>query len=177
MSKNKERKTSGASTATVVGIAATATIAYLLFGPEGKRNQKLAKGWALKMKGEILDKLEKFEEVSAPLYEKVVLDIGERYKKLKTLNIEDVEKEIDFLKKNWNKIEKEAKAKIKEKANKRVAKKAVKKVAAKKAAAKKVVEKVIEKVEELKEEIKEEVALDTPKKKVAKKASKKVVKK
>ena len=148
MLQNKKKvKKTGSSAGAIIGVAATATIAYLLFGPEGKRNQKLAKGWALKMKGEILEKVEKLEEVSAPLYEKIVLDIGERYKKLKSLNIEDVEKEIDFLKKNWNKIEKEAKAKIKNETKKLATKKPVAKKAVAKKAIKKTVKKVAKKIE------------------------------
>ena len=43
------------------GIAALSVAAYMLFGPNGKKNKKAIKGWAIKMKGEIIEKLEAFQ--------------------------------------------------------------------------------------------------------------------
>lgn len=37
-------------------IAAAGVAAYMLFGPDGKKNRKVVRGWAVKMKGEIIEK-------------------------------------------------------------------------------------------------------------------------
>ena len=41
--------------ASLAGIAATA---YFFFGPKGKKHRQHAKAWAIKMKGEVIEKLE-----------------------------------------------------------------------------------------------------------------------
>lgn len=127
MKKTNQNNNAGTAAGITVGVAAVGAIAYLLFGPDGKKNQKIVKGWAVKMKGEIMEELEKMEEISGPVYEKIVDKVGEKYKKIKNLDLEDVTKEIDSFKKNWKNIEKKSKAPTK----KVVAKKMTKKTLAK----------------------------------------------
>ncbi len=83
------------------GVAALSVAAYILFGPNGKKNQKSIKGWAVRMKGEIIEKLETVKEVTAPVYEKIVSDVAAKYAKLKTIDADDLEVEVDNLKKHW----------------------------------------------------------------------------
>ena len=111
MRKENQKNNTAAAAGIAVGVAAVGAIAYLLFGPDGKKNQKVVKGWAIKMKGEVLEELEKLEEVSEPIYEKIIDKVGEKYKKLKNLDLEDVIKEIDSFKKDWKNIEKKNKPK------------------------------------------------------------------
>lgn len=127
MSKTQKSNSSEKTAGIVVGVAAVGAIAYLLFGPEGKKNQKIAKGWAVKMKGEIMEEIEKLEEISGPIYEKIVDKVGEKYKKIKNVDLEDVVTEINNFKKSWKEIEKKSKAPTK----KVVAKKMTKKTLAK----------------------------------------------
>jgi hypothetical protein len=58
--------------AAIVGFAALAAGAYFFLGPDGKKHQKKMKGWMVKMKGEVLEKLEEMEEVTEPVYRQVV---------------------------------------------------------------------------------------------------------
>lgn len=54
------------------GLAALAAGAYFFLGPKGKKHQKQMKGWMVKMKGEVLEKLEDAKEVSEPIYNDIV---------------------------------------------------------------------------------------------------------
>lgn len=74
MAKNTTKKSSGAATMMALGAAAVALAAssYYLFGPEGKIHRKKAAGWMLKMKGEIIEKLEEAGEVSEAAYHTII---------------------------------------------------------------------------------------------------------
>jgi len=123
------QKKSGAGVGTAVavgaGIAVLSGAAYLLFGPEGKKHRKDLKSWMLKMKAEIMEKMEDAKELTAPAYEAIVAQVSDKYKALKHVNAADIEKEVAELKKNWRAMTKMVKAK----------KPATKKPAAKKARA------------------------------------------
>ena len=66
----KTVKKSGLSAKEVIGIgagvAALSAAAYMLFGPNGKKNQKALRGWAVKMKGEIIEKFEEAKKTLDP---------------------------------------------------------------------------------------------------------------
>lgn len=104
-----------------VGIAALSAAAYLLMGPDGKKNRKAVKAWTVKMKAEVAEKMEKMKEVTGPMYEKIVHEVAEKYKKVKNIDPKDVQAEIASLKKHWGGM-----AKTTVKKAKKVVKKAVK---------------------------------------------------
>ena len=54
------------------GLAALAAGAYFFLGPKGKKHQKQMRGWMVKMKGEVLEKLEDAKEVTEPIYNDIV---------------------------------------------------------------------------------------------------------
>ena len=115
--KNKSSK-KGVSAKTAVGlgvgIAALGAATYLLFGPNGKKNQKLVRGWAVKMKGEIIEEFEKAKELTEPVYHNIVNKIESKYSKLKNINPEELKEAIEEIKKNWKRMQKKpAKKKIK----------------------------------------------------------------
>jgi len=94
--------------AVVAGLtAATVAVSYFLYGPKGEKNRKKLKGWMLKMKGEVLQKMEDLKEVNKETYEKLVDTIGEKYKNFKETKTEDVEELVKKLKSHWPKIEKD----------------------------------------------------------------------
>lgn len=119
MVKKVSKNNTGKAVGVAAGMAAVGVAAYLLFGPEGKKNKKLIKSWAVKMKADILEKIENLEEVTSPVYEKIVDEVGNRYKKLKNINLEDLEKEIATFKKNWKDMERKSKSQVR-RVNKKV---------------------------------------------------------
>lgn len=102
--KISKKSNTGKVVATTVGIAALSAVAYLLMGPNGKKNRKNLKAWMVKMKADVAEKIENMKEISADAYHKIVEEVGTRYGKLKNINPDDLATEIAQLKKEWSKI-------------------------------------------------------------------------
>ena len=113
--KNVSKK--GMSTGEVVGIGATVAAlgaaAYIMFGPDAKKNKKAIKGWAIKMKGEIIEKLEEAKEITEPVYHKVIDEISAKYAKVKKVDPKELELAILDVKKHWKTMMKDMKPKKK----------------------------------------------------------------
>ena len=105
--KNKKKVVLG------VGVAAAAAVAlagaYFLYGKDGVKNRKKVKGWMLKAKGEVLEKLEQLERVTPKVYEDVVAGVMSRYKKLKSVDAKDLENLSRELKASWKHVSGEKK--------------------------------------------------------------------
>ena len=70
------------------------------------RGQKLrAKGWMLKMKGDILDKIDNTKDMSADAYDEVVDTVAEKYEDLKNVDKEDLQHFAEKLKRKWRWIQ------------------------------------------------------------------------
>lgn len=130
------------------GLVALAAGSYFLLGPNGKKNRKEIKGWTLKMKGDVLEKLEKLQDVTPEVYNQIIDDVTLKYGKLKNIQAAELAEIASDLKKHWKAISKDMKAggaTAKKKVTK--AKVVVKKAVAKKqATASKVAKKVAETV-------------------------------
>ncbi len=84
------------------GIAALSAAGYFFFGPNGAKNRKGMKGWMIKMKGEVVEKLESAKEVSEPVYNSIVDTVTAKYAKVvDKAELESLTKE---LKKHWKMI-------------------------------------------------------------------------
>lgn len=108
------------------GIAAAAAAgAYFLYGKDAEKHRDQVKGWALKAKGEMLEKLEVLKEVNRENYHNVVEQVARRYRNLKTTDNKEVQKLVKEVKGYWNKLAK--KVQQAEEAAVKTAKKTVKK--------------------------------------------------
>jgi len=116
----KNKKTEGSSITKIAvvgaGLAGLAASAYFFFGPKGKQNQKHLKAWAIKMKADVIEKLEKAREVSEPVYNQIIDSVSAKYKKGMKIGHEEVEELAQGLKKHWSTL-------IKNKTTKKVSKK------------------------------------------------------
>lgn len=92
----------------IAGLAATA---YFFFGPNGKKHQKHAKAWAVKMKAEVIEKLEAAREVTEPVYNKIIDSVATEYVGAKKANKEQIDELVADLKKHWSAFAKNAKKK------------------------------------------------------------------
>jgi malic enzyme len=104
MKKKKTANNTGKVIAIGAGVAAIGVMSYLLFGPAGKKNQKKLKGWMLKMKGEVMEKMEDAKEVTASVFENIVDEVGKKYKSLKNIDSAELAAEIASLKKGWKAV-------------------------------------------------------------------------
>ncbi len=89
------------------GIASIAT-AYFFLGPKGKNHQKQAKLWAIKMKADVVEKLEKVRDISEPAYHKIIDSVANKYEQKKKVGREEIQSLANDLKKHWKVISKEA---------------------------------------------------------------------
>lgn len=92
------------------GVAALSAAAYVLFGPKGKENRNKISGWAIKMKGEIIEKLEEAKEITEPIYNKIVDEVSTRYAS-SGISKDQVHAVVGELRKHWKSMMKDAKAK------------------------------------------------------------------
>lgn len=92
----------------IVGLAAAGIAgAYFLYGKDGAKNRKKIKGWILKAKGEVLEKIEKAKDFSEEYYHTAIDAVAEKYGKGKDITPEDIQGFVKDLKKHWKDIKKE----------------------------------------------------------------------
>lgn len=87
-----------------VGLAALAAGAHFLYGKDGAKNREKVRGWTLKARGEMLEKLETLREVNEKKYHDVVDSVAARYKKLKKVDAKELNGLVKEAKGFWNKI-------------------------------------------------------------------------
>lgn len=87
--------------ASLAGLAATA---YFLFGPKGKKHQKQVKAWAIKMKGDVVEKLEKARDISEPVYHEIIDSVATTYEKGKKASQKEIKALARDLKAHWKTI-------------------------------------------------------------------------
>lgn len=97
--------------ASLAGLAATA---YFFFGPKGKQNRQHVKAWAIKMKAEVIEKLELAQEITEPIYHEIIDTVAKEYKHGKKASQEEIEELANDLKKHWKSMNKLAIAAKKE---------------------------------------------------------------
>ncbi len=90
-----------------IGLAAiTAAGAYFLYGKKNAKNRERVFGWALKMKGEVLEKMESMKKIDRETYLRMVDKISERYAKLETISGPELQHLTVELKNAWAHIDK-----------------------------------------------------------------------
>ncbi|MFA5773531.1 MAG: hypothetical protein WC908_02560 [Candidatus Paceibacterota bacterium] len=89
------------------GVAVLSAAAYVLFGPQGKKNRKVIRGWAVKMKGEIIEEFENAKELTESVYYDIIDKVQARYSKFKNVDKEELALLIKDIKKHWKAIKKD----------------------------------------------------------------------
>lgn len=102
---NKELIIAGAS------IGALAAAVYFFSGSKGKRNQRKLKGWMIKMRGEVIDRLENIQEVTEPVYHEVVDTVAQAQTVSARIPRQEIEELARDLKRDWKTITSLAKGK------------------------------------------------------------------
>jgi len=109
--------------------AAAAAGTYFLYGSkDANKNRKIVKGWALKAKGEVVEKIEQIKgEVTEENYHKIVDGVMTKYRKVKTDHQDDIDSLVKDMKGYWKNIKNHVTpGKVVKKAVKKTAKKATK---------------------------------------------------
>ncbi len=93
-----------------IGLAAlVAAGAYFLSGERGAKNRKRIFGWTLKMKGEVLEKIESMQTIDRETYLRIVDQVASRYAKLDTISTSELQHLTVELKNAWTHINKQLK--------------------------------------------------------------------
>ncbi|MFA5024697.1 MAG: hypothetical protein WC523_07165 [Patescibacteria group bacterium] len=105
---NKKIKGSGSGAVKVVTtgakLAALAGAAYFFFGPEGQKHREHTKAWALKMKAEVVGKLEMAHEISEFAYHKIIDSVAAKHEKGQKADPKKIKILAQDLKKHWQVI-------------------------------------------------------------------------
>ena len=81
--------------------------AYYLYGTkDGSKKKEKIKGWMLKAKGEVLEKLEKTKEVNEETYNSLIAGVIKKYSTIKNIDKKELDKLEGDLKKHWGSIKK-----------------------------------------------------------------------
>jgi hypothetical protein len=88
----------------LAGIATVAGAVFLYGTDAGKKKRKQIKGWTLKAKGEVVEKLEKLKEINEESYNKVVDAVIAKYAAVKTIAPEELAEVVADLRKSWKHI-------------------------------------------------------------------------
>jgi len=93
-----------------IGLAALAAAGtYFLFGERGAKNRAKIAGWSLKMKGEVLEKIEALKSIDREAYHELVDKVAARYAKLEKVSAAELRHLTVDLKNAWAHISKELK--------------------------------------------------------------------
>ena len=109
MANNNHRSLSTAAKAGIgagiAALAAAAAGAYYFYGSKhAAKNRKAMKSWAVKAKGEVMEKLENLKDVSEKSYHKAVNDVVAKYKKLKNIDPKELAALTAELRNSWARI-------------------------------------------------------------------------
>lgn len=104
--ENKKTNNSNVAKVALVGagVAALAATAYFFLGPDGKKHQKQARAWTIKMKGEVIERLEMAKEVTEPIYREIVDSVAAQYMKSKDIDQKEITALVNDLKRHWKTI-------------------------------------------------------------------------
>ncbi len=90
-----------------IGLAALAAAgAYFLSGKRGQKNRDAIKGWALKMKGEVLEKMESMKKIDRETYLRLVDKVADRYSRAESISAAELQHLTVELKNAWAHIDK-----------------------------------------------------------------------
>lgn len=88
----------------VAALAAATAGAVFLYGKDGAKHRKQIKGWAIKMKGDVVEKLEQIKDLNEDTYKNVIDKVADKYRKVKNMDLVQLETEIRGLKSHWKNI-------------------------------------------------------------------------
>src|SRR3989338_6643088 len=99
-------KTKSHKTALGLGMAALAAAAgaYFLYGNDAAKNRKKVQSWALKVKAEVLERLENVQKLSKEEYRTIVDEVTRKYYGVKTIDPAELETLKNELKEHWKRI-------------------------------------------------------------------------
>ena len=107
MPKNNNENNVGKVVTVGAGMAALAAAGYFFLGPKGKKNQRSTRAWMIKMKGDVVEKLESMQDITKETYDTLVDKVGVAYEAVAD-NRDEVAQLATELKSHWKSISQKA---------------------------------------------------------------------
>ena len=93
-----------------IGLAALAAAGtYFLYGKRGAKNREAVTAWALQLKGQVLEKMEKLTNANQEAYNELVMETVERFGRVKNVSASELKLITADLKSAWSHIDRELK--------------------------------------------------------------------
>src|SRR5256885_1917683 len=86
---------------------AGASGAYFLYGKRGAQNREKIEGWALQLKGEVLERMEKLKDINQQAYDQLVDETASRYGRTKRVSAHELKHLTAEMKNAWSHISKQ----------------------------------------------------------------------
>ena len=103
--KKSSGTSAGAIIAGIAGVTAAAVGAYYLCGSkDAAKNRAKVKGWMLKAKGEVLEELERAQEVTESAYHSAIDAVAQKYQALKSVDADELAAFVAEMKGHWEGI-------------------------------------------------------------------------
>jgi hypothetical protein len=100
----------------IAALAAAAAGAVFLYGTDaGKKKRKAIKGWTLRMKADVMDKMEKMKDVSEVAYHDVVDAVAKKYQQAKAIDPIELAALVRDMKNHWKGIKRQVEGVTKKK--------------------------------------------------------------
>jgi hypothetical protein len=116
----RNQRQSGAGVGIMLAAAAAAAAgAYFLYGKDGPKNRAKVRGWALKLRGEVLERMEQMKEMNEDVYLRIIDTVKNRYERLKDVDSEELAATIRDLRSHWKHIKAQMAAPVRPAANKK----------------------------------------------------------
>ena len=97
----------------IAALAAAAAGAYYLYGSDkSAKNRKHIKSWMLKMKAEVMDKIENVKDLSKEAYDKTIDEVSKKYSQLKDIDQKELMRLAKRMKSHWKEIEADVKGSV-----------------------------------------------------------------
>lgn len=103
------KKPAGHAGAVISVIAAIAAGIYFFATDKGKKRRAALRGWTVKARGEVLEKLETAGDIGWEAYEQIVEQVMKQYKKAKNVDLEAWDELRNELLEHWEAIERDLK--------------------------------------------------------------------
>lgn len=89
----------------MAALAATAAGVYFLYGARGaKERREKIRGWMLRAKGEVLERMEHMKDVSKEAYHRAIDAVAEKYRGMKNVDAGELASMVSDLKRHWDNI-------------------------------------------------------------------------
>jgi len=105
--ENKPQKSGSSgvkSFALGASLASLAAASYFFMGPNAKKNQSHLKSWVIKMKGDVVGKLEAVDTINKSAYHEIIDTVAAENEKAKKAEPAEIKVLAQDLKKHWKTI-------------------------------------------------------------------------